>query len=85
LSLIEEEVPFTDARAGLSNLLDRAKTHRPQVITRHGKKEGVLLSWEDYERLSRRPNFGRLLMSAPIEEGDLPERPRAPHRRRVEF
>jgi hypothetical protein len=28
----------------------------------------------EWERLSRVPSFGRLLMSAPIEEGDIPDR-----------
>jgi hypothetical protein len=36
----------------------------------------VVLSFEDWERLSRVPSFGRLLMTAPIEPDDLPERDR---------
>ncbi|WP_239992081.1 hypothetical protein [Rhodopila globiformis] len=35
-----------------------------------------MLSFEDWERLSRVPSFGRLLMAAPIEPDDLPERTR---------
>jgi len=85
--LIEEEVAFTDARASLASVIDRAiETHRPQVVTRHGRKEAVVLSWEDYQRLSNVPSFGRLLMSAPIEEGDIPERNRTTNEHRaVEF
>ena len=37
----------------------------------------------DWQRLSRVPSFGRLLMSVPLEPGDLPERNRGPMRRRA--
>ena len=46
----------------------------PSIITRHGKPEAVIISFEEWERLSRVPSFGRLLMAAPLEPGDLPER-----------
>ncbi|WP_230534446.1 type II toxin-antitoxin system Phd/YefM family antitoxin [Microvirga roseola] len=82
-----EEIQLKDAKATLSAVVDRAiETHRPQAITRHNKKVAVLLSWEDYERLSSIPTFGRLLMAAPIETGDIPERNREPESHRtVEF
>jgi antitoxin Phd len=39
------------------------------------------LSYADWERLSQVPSFGRLLMSAPLEDVDLPRRSKAPLRR----
>ena len=42
--------------------------------------EAVVLGFADWERLSRVPSLGRLLMSAPLESGDLPERDRSPLR-----
>jgi hypothetical protein len=36
---------------------------------------------KDWERLSRVPSLARLLMSAPIEKGDLPRRSKSPMRR----
>jgi hypothetical protein len=39
-----------------------------------------VLGFADWERLSRVPSLGRLLMSAPLESGDLPERDRSPLR-----
>ena len=39
----------------------------PSVITRHGKSQAIVLGMADWERLSRVPSFGRLLMSAPLE------------------
>jgi antitoxin Phd len=48
----------------------------PAVIARHGKREAVILSFQEWERLSRVPPFGRWLMAAPIGPDDLPERDR---------
>ena len=49
-------------------------------VLRHGKPEAVVLGFADWERLSRVPSFGRLLMSAPVEPADLPERNHSPMR-----
>lgn len=74
------EVQLRDAKASLSSLVDQAVAGEPQVITRHGRREVVVISWAEWERLSRVPSFGRLLASAPIEPGDIPERDRTPAR-----
>lgn len=49
-------------------------------ITRHGRPEAVVLSFAEWQRLSQVPSFGRLLMTAPLEAGDLPDRDGAPLR-----
>jgi antitoxin Phd len=67
-------VTLRHAKAGLSAVVEQAARGKPSVITRHGKPEAVVLGFSDWERLSRVPSFGRLLMSAPLEEGDLPKR-----------
>ncbi len=64
----------------MSTIVDRAAAGEEIVITRHGRKEAVLISWEEFRRLSTVPSFGRLLMSAPIERGDIPDRDETPHR-----
>ena len=74
------KVQLKDANARLSAVVDAATRGKPSVITRHGKAEAVVLGYADWERLSRVPSFGRLLMSAPLERGDLPRRDRAPLR-----
>jgi len=74
------KIQLKDAKAKLSAVVDRATRGKPSVITRHGKPEAVLLGFADWERLSRVPSFGRLLMAAPLEQGDLPRRDRAPMR-----
>jgi antitoxin Phd len=74
------EIQLKDAKAKLSAVVDDAVRGKPSVITRHGKREAVLLSYEEWERLSRVPSFGRLLMSAPLGENDVPLRSGAPLR-----
>ena len=74
------EIQLKDAKAKLSAVVDRAAQGEPSVITRHGKPEAVVLGFADWERLSNVPSFGRLLMSAPLEPNDLPERDPTPMR-----
>jgi prevent-host-death family protein len=73
------KIQLKDAKAKLSTVIDDAVRGKPSVITRHGKREAVLLSYEEWERLSKVPSFGRLLMSAPLGD-DVPPRSRAPLR-----
>ncbi|TDR94605.1 type II toxin-antitoxin system Phd/YefM family antitoxin [Enterovirga rhinocerotis] len=68
------EIQLRDAKATLSAVIDEAVRGQPAVITRHGRKEAVVLSFAEYEKLSRVPSFGRLLASFPGEDGDLPAR-----------
>lgn len=45
-------VPFTEARARLTELLDEvAKRHEHVVITRNGRPTAVVLSTEEYDAL----------------------------------
>lgn len=74
------KIQLKDAKAKLSTVIDEAVRGKPSIITRHGKREAVLLSYEEWERLSRVPSFGRLLMSALLAEDDLPVRSQAPLR-----
>ncbi len=68
------EIQLRDAKATLSAVIDSARQGESSIITRHGKREAVVISFEEWERLSRVPSFGRLLMAAPIGPDDLPER-----------
>ena len=75
-----QEIQLRDAKTHLSAVVDAAIRGEPAVITRHGRKEAVILSFAEWERLSRVPSFGRLLMAAPLEVDDLPARDAAPIR-----
>ncbi len=68
------ELQLREAKATLSAVVDHAKQGRPSVITRHGKREAVVVSFEEWERLSAVPSFGWLLAHSPLNEADVPER-----------
>jgi prevent-host-death family protein len=74
------KIRLKDAKAKLSAVVDQATRGKPSVITLHGKPEAVILGFADWERLSRVPSFGRLLMAAPLDSADLPDRDQAPMR-----
>jgi antitoxin Phd len=75
------EIQLKNAKATLSSVVDDAVHGEPSIITRHGKPEAVIVGFQEWERLARVPSFGRLLMSAPLSEEDLPKRNRSPMRR----
>lgn len=66
------DIKLSDAKARLSAVVDQAVQGKPVAITRNGRREAVLLGYEEWLRLSRVPSFGRLLSSMPA--GDLPVR-----------
>jgi antitoxin Phd len=68
------EIQLRDAKATLSAVVDAAVRGEPAIITRHGKREAVILSFAEWQRLSQVPSFGRLLMAAPVGPDDLSER-----------
>jgi antitoxin Phd len=80
MAKIMRKIQLKDAKANLSAVVDQATRGKPSLITRHGKPEAVVLGFADWERLSRVPSFGRLLMAAPLEPDDVPKRNRAPMR-----
>jgi antitoxin Phd len=75
-----KEIQLKDAKATLSAVVDQAVRGNPAVITRHGRKEAVVLSYQEYEKLSHAPSFGRLLGAFPGDETDIPTRTSKPHR-----
>lgn len=75
-----KEIQLKDAKATLSAVVDQAVAGEPTVITRHGRKEAVLVSFEEWERLSKVPSFAELLLAFPGQPGDVPERSRKPAR-----
>jgi prevent-host-death family protein len=68
------EIQLRDAKASLSAVVDEAMRGKPAVITRHGKRQAVVVGYEEWQRLSTVPSFGRLLMMAPLSADDLPNR-----------
>lgn len=64
--------PLQDAKARLSELVERALTSGPQSITRRGKESVVVVAAEEYRRL-RQPQGSLLdfLRSAPMVELEI--------------
>jgi prevent-host-death family protein len=75
-----KELQLKDAKATLSAAVDRAVAGEPTVITRHGRKEAVLVSFEEWERVSKAPTFADLLLAFPGEPEDIPNRRHKPAR-----
>ena len=59
-------------------MVDRAVAGESTIITRHGRKEAVLVSFEEWECISKVPSFAELFLAFPGEPGDIPERSRKP-------
>ncbi len=75
------EIQLCDAKANLSAVVDEAMRGKSAVITRRGKRQAVIVSYEEWERLSAVPSFGRLLMAAPLMADDLPDHNDSPLRK----
>ena len=74
-----KQIPLSEIKDNLSRYLREAESQEI-IITRHGKRQAVVVSYEEWERLSHVPTFGRLLMAAPLSPDDLPARDRSPIR-----
>jgi antitoxin Phd len=75
-----KELQLKDAKATLSAVVDAAVAGEPTVITRHGRREAVVISFEEWERVSKAPSFADLLFAFPGEPGDIPGRSEKPAR-----
>jgi len=57
-----------EAKAKLSEVIEEARTHGPQMILRNGKKAVVVVAAEEWERKTqRRGTLADFLSSAPVE------------------
>jgi prevent-host-death family protein len=59
-----------EAKQRFSELLRHARAHGPQVVTKHGQEVAVVVSIEDYRRLTEElPSFKEFLLAAPDLDG----------------
>jgi hypothetical protein len=66
---------ITEARARISDVFDAALTAGPQRIERRDSEPVVVVAESDWKRLvTEYRSVADLVLNAPIEEGDLPER-----------
>ena len=67
------------AKQKLSEVVDRAVSEGPQTISRHGRETAVLVSVQDYRRLTGDDGFKDYLLSGPTLDGvDLERQPDLP-------
>ncbi len=74
------EWPLQDAKNKFSALVNAALAGEPQRVTRRGQPAVVVLSVEEYERLSllereKAPTFARLLLDIPQDDGEFERLP----------
>ena len=62
-----------EAKQRFSELVRHARAHGPQVVTKHGEEVAVVVSIEEYRRLTDDlPSFKEFLLAAPdLEALDL--------------
>lgn len=66
-----KEVPLSEAKARLSSVIDDARQGEATVITRHGKKEAVVVAFERWSDLTSSATVWDLLTNAPVDGRDL--------------
>jgi len=65
----------TEASAGISDVFDAALSSGPQKVERHDGEPVAIFAESDWNRLvTAYQAVSDLVLNAPIEEGDLPER-----------
>jgi len=69
-----------DAKARLSEVVDRAHREGPQVITRRGEKSVVVVAYEQFAGTEPARDFKAFLRSVPLHELDLRRRLRRPRK-----
>ena len=70
---MDDSWKLQDAKARFSELIDKALTEGPQVVTRHGKEEAVVISVATFRDLERRarPSLKELLLAPEPRTDDL--------------
>jgi prevent-host-death family protein len=62
-----------DAKYKFSEIFDRTLIQGSQFVTRHGKKEIVIVPVEEYEELTHRNgSLSDFLLSSPLKNSELP-------------
>ena len=75
--------PVQDAKARFTQMLNACLSDGPQVVTRRGDAEAVIVSLDDWRRLTaaRKPSLKELLLTDDQRfEIDLPQRGTGPYR-----
>ena len=62
----------TEAKAGLSEVIEQAQSQGSQAITRRGRKTAVVVSFEEWERKTKRVgNLAEFFAASPLRGSGL--------------
>jgi prevent-host-death family protein len=77
------EWQLQEAKAMFSEVI-KAASSKPQIITVHGKETAVILSYEDYKKLSSpRQTLYEFIQSSPLKDIELELPKRLPEKTRT--
>ncbi|WP_257274437.1 type II toxin-antitoxin system Phd/YefM family antitoxin [Endozoicomonas sp. SESOKO4] len=69
---MENQWQLQEAKSKFSHIVDRARQYGPQFVTRHGHKAAVILSFEDYQKMSAPENsLSEFLKASPFSDADV--------------
>ena len=60
-----------EAKDKLSELIENAIQHGPQIISREGTETAVVLSYEEYLVLKGRTNLAQFFLDSPLRDSGL--------------
>lgn len=70
--MAKTEWTVAEAKAKLSEVIERAEKSGPQKITRHGKEAAVVVSAEEWKRKTKRKgNLAEFFASSPLRGSGL--------------
>ncbi|MDH4317139.1 MAG: type II toxin-antitoxin system Phd/YefM family antitoxin [Desulfobulbaceae bacterium] len=70
--MIENHWQLQDAKNKFSKLVDNAQHKGPQIVTKHGKDAVVVLSIDEYQKLTKpRTNLVNFFQKSPLAKEDI--------------
>jgi prevent-host-death family protein len=70
--MIENQWQLQDAKNKFSNLVEKAQSSGPQIVTKHGRETVVVLSIEEYKKLIKpQKSLVQFLRSSPLASTEL--------------
>ena len=67
-----DEWTIADAKSKFSEVIARAQSDGPQIVTRHGKKAAVVVAAEEWERKTKRTgNLAEFFAGSPLRDSGV--------------
>lgn len=75
-----------EAKSRFSEIVERARSKGPQVITRHGRKAAVVVSADEWERKTKRSgNLAEFFAASPLSGSAIAVKRRRDRGRKVDL